>query len=101
MSRRKPGCPIPQLDGERCKEKTLRGGKFCAKHAKVVTTELVPCTGEAHSNPHIDHCMLCAPRWGTREVLKSIEGSHRHSYKKTKCGGVICAVCGEPQGRDD
>lgn len=25
---------------------------------------LVPCTGEAHSNPHIDNCMLCAPRWG-------------------------------------
>ena len=22
------------------------------------------CTGEAHSNPHIDHCPRCAPRWG-------------------------------------
>lgn len=24
----------------------------------------VPCDGEAHSNPHIDHCSLCAPHWG-------------------------------------
>ncbi len=22
------------------------------------------CTGEAHGNPHIDHCMVCMPRWG-------------------------------------
>lgn len=21
------------------------------------------CTGEAHSNPHIDNCGVCAPRW--------------------------------------
>jgi hypothetical protein len=25
---------------------------------------LKPCTGEAHSNPFIDNCMCCAPRWG-------------------------------------
>lgn len=25
---------------------------------------LVECTGEAHSNPHIDNCGLCSPRWG-------------------------------------
>lgn len=25
---------------------------------------LVECPGEAHSNPFIDNCMLCAPRWG-------------------------------------
>lgn len=23
-----------------------------------------PCGGEAHSNPFIDNCMRCAPRWG-------------------------------------
>lgn len=22
------------------------------------------CTGEAHSNPHIDHCGVCMPNWG-------------------------------------
>jgi len=25
---------------------------------------LQPCNGEAHSNPHIDNCGTCAPRWG-------------------------------------
>lgn len=25
---------------------------------------LEKCTGEAHSNPHIDNCMVCTPRWG-------------------------------------
>ena len=27
-------------------------------------TGLVPCPGDAHSNPHIDNCMICAPDWG-------------------------------------
>lgn len=22
------------------------------------------CQGDAHSNPHIDHCTQCAPLWG-------------------------------------
>lgn len=22
------------------------------------------CTGEAHSNPHVDNCGVCMPRWG-------------------------------------
>lgn len=25
---------------------------------------LVECRGEAHSDANIDHCMVCAPRWG-------------------------------------
>lgn len=25
---------------------------------------LIECPGEAHRNPHIDNCALCAPRWG-------------------------------------
>jgi hypothetical protein len=29
---------------------------------------LVPCDGEAHSNPHIDNCGHCAPRWGWIET---------------------------------
>lgn len=24
-----------------------------------------PCGGEAHSNPHVDHCGVCSPNWGT------------------------------------
>lgn len=29
---------------------------------------LVPCPGSAHSNPHVDNCGQCAPRWGWIEV---------------------------------
>ncbi len=35
-------------------------------------TGLVPCDGEAHSNPYIDNCLTCAPRWG-----------HMMSYART------------------
>lgn len=34
------------------------------KLAPKVEAGLVKCPGEAHENPHIDNCMLCAPRWG-------------------------------------
>lgn len=25
---------------------------------------LTQCPGEAHQNPHIDHCGVCMPHWG-------------------------------------
>jgi hypothetical protein len=25
---------------------------------------ITKCNGEAHSNPFIDNCMVCMPRWG-------------------------------------
>lgn len=32
---------------------------------------LEACTGEAHSNAHIDNCGCCAPRWGwTGDAVK-------------------------------
>ena len=31
-------------------------------------THMVPCTGAAHSNPHIDNCGMCAPHWGEVEI---------------------------------
>lgn len=34
---------------------------------------LIECEGEAHSNPYIDNCMMCAPRWGWREVKAEAE----------------------------
>jgi hypothetical protein len=27
-----------------------------------------PCSGEAHSNPYIDHCGVCMPNWGTVQI---------------------------------
>jgi hypothetical protein len=29
---------------------------------------LIECPGEAHSNPYIDNCSVCAPRWGYIEA---------------------------------
>jgi hypothetical protein len=29
-------------------------------------TRAVPCHGEAHANPNIDNCAICAPFWGKR-----------------------------------
>ena len=40
-----------------------------------------PCPGEAHSNLHIDHCGLCASRWGVIMVAdgpKALEPEKRH-----------------------
>lgn len=88
-------CPI-RIDGVFCAEKTLRGSKFCKKHAKLVTTEFIPCTGEAHSNSFIDHCSMCMPHWGSREVLKVIEGSHEHQWKKFEWR-TQCTECGVPK----
>jgi hypothetical protein len=54
---------IRRLAAERC----LRGGTDSALECLLEGAglkPLEPCTGEAHSNPHIDHCFLCAPRWG-------------------------------------
>jgi hypothetical protein len=54
---------------KRCDKKTKRGSQFCTEHDLTHMVELIKCNGEAHSNPHIDHCMICAPRWGWREVM--------------------------------
>lgn len=31
---------------------------------KARLPKLERCNGEAHSNAYIDHCSVCAPRWG-------------------------------------
>lgn len=36
---------------------------LCAKCAERLGY-LVKCHGKAHSNPYIDNCSICAPRWG-------------------------------------
>jgi len=34
---------------------------------------LVDCPGEAHSNPYVDNCLRCAPRWGKVEIPVEFE----------------------------
>ena len=89
-------CPI-RINGERCQEKTLRGSIFCKKHDGLVTTALIECTGEAHSNPYIDHCMMCAPRWGQREILVPKPGACAHKFKEFRFGVKQCTECGAPR----
>ena len=39
-------------------------------YERAKTGRLEPCPGEAHTNPFIDNCALCAPRWGKVEELE-------------------------------
>lgn len=43
---------------------------------------LVACPGAAHSNAHIDHCGLCAPRWGYIEI--PVEYATLEAYREAK-----------------
>lgn len=42
-------------------------------YEQLPTGELGPCPGAAHSNAYIDHCGVCAPRWGQVEVLHPVD----------------------------
>jgi len=37
------------------------------------TGRMIPCPGEAHSNPFIDNCGICMPGWGEVEELAPID----------------------------
>lgn len=47
-----------------CENKIKPGTPFCKEHFATHKLVEVKCTGEAHSNPYIDHCMVCLPFWG-------------------------------------
>jgi len=32
--------------------------------ARYSIDPFLPCPGGAHENAHVDHCSVCAPRWG-------------------------------------
>jgi hypothetical protein len=63
---------------------------------------LAPCPGEAHTNPYIDNCLLCAPRWGqstTYELLTpeacvpgvvvSVNDGHPEAFEAAERLGVV------------
>lgn len=47
----------------RARTVTTDAGRIYPLVIQTVTGEKA-CPGEAHSNPYIDNCMTCAPRWG-------------------------------------
>jgi hypothetical protein len=65
--------PMIEVSGEdpgRAEDAMAKGTVTTAEGTKYKLVEreqepgLFPCPGEAHSNPFIDNCMMCAPRWG-------------------------------------
>jgi hypothetical protein len=48
-------------------------GTEIREYQREKTGRLVPCDGEAHKNPHIDNCMVCAPRWGEVEEMAPVD----------------------------
>lgn len=47
--------------------------------------EYKKCTGEAHSNPYIDNCMICMPFWESYPICPM------HKIKLTSAG--FCKTC--------
>jgi hypothetical protein len=53
----------------------------------------VKCNGEAHTNPHIDHCPVCAPHWGEYPTCpycgSTRLGNRAIRAKCRKCGKMV------------
>jgi hypothetical protein len=49
-------------------ESLAEAKKYPDRKPRTKIVQLVKCKGEAHSNPFIDHCGVCMPRWGWCEV---------------------------------
>jgi hypothetical protein len=45
-----------------------------ARTGKPQLWTVTACTAEAHSNPFIDHCYVCAPNWGIVVNVKELKG---------------------------
>jgi hypothetical protein len=68
--------PYKSMSFSVCMNKIKPGTPFCREHFETHRLIDVKCTGEAHSNPYIDHCFVCLPHWGHYPfaVLKSEPG---------------------------
>jgi hypothetical protein len=64
------------------KDHPLRGQEI-ALYQRAKTGNLIPCDGEAHRNPFVDHCGQCAPRWGQVEELAPVD------FEKARAVGAL------------
>ena len=39
----------------------------------MIKAKMIKCTGEAHTNPYIDNCMVCEPFWGLIPICPDCE----------------------------
>ena len=56
----------------------------------IITT----CDGEAHSNGHQDHCMVCLPYWGSYPTCPDCNVKlkrPRSGSSKARCTNSACA----------
>lgn len=57
---------------EREPGKTVEIYDRMARSGQPELWEVKACTGAAHSNPMIDHCAVCMPRWGITLTVKRV-----------------------------
>lgn len=63
---------------------------------RQATGRLRPCPGEAHKNPFIDHCGICAPGWGQIEERLPIDlEAARKERLDVSCGDLTDAQMAE------
>lgn len=65
---------------------------------------IVECTGEAHSNPYIDHCYECMPYWKYVPVCpycRTMIPSRKPERKSVACPGCGCRYHYEPTQEKD
>ena len=69
-------------------------GREIQMYERGTTGNLVDCPGEAHSNAFIDHCGLCAPRWGKVEEVAPLDmGEVRASGMAISCHDLTRDQC--------
>lgn len=68
--------------------KMLADGASAAQVESMLRTvyridPLQKCTGEAHSNPYVDNCGACAPRWGQTGSFVTVARVQRRKSPKS------------------
>lgn len=46
---------------------------------------IIDCPGSAHDNAYVDHCMLCAPRWGKVPAYAGMSEGARWALRVLAC----------------
>jgi len=64
------------------------------EYEREETGEMIDCPGEAHSNPFVDHCEVCAPLWGKVKALAPVD------LAEARAGGFDVAVADLDDAQD-
>ena len=82
-----PGCKVNNA------EYLKRARRWLCRPCALEIGFLVRCSGEAHSNPFIDNCGVCMPRWGVHEVANVadilFQLDEQHSDARGDCAYIL------------